>query len=429
MKIEKYLNQLMDDIGVLIGTDPPLFANGNGTGINDDLEFDAIMEEYEDHCINQKGALISEVTGISQEQLPPPEQLSDQQLNMMNHCLIELLNHYRFYPEFPEQLPDRIKYGLLRNDWENFKAPLIDCNILFEFCAGNPEVCPMQEFCEECYGKKQGGFEDEGDQGPRVLISIVPEGESPDMRQVLRKMRSLPKGRFISGIFNYCDRWCERCSLNSYCSVFQLSQEMGHEADLEGYDRQWIDEVAAKYEGIIDLVEKERGSLNINAAELARNDGFNICLKDDLLYRPESRELLTIAEYYAKSLGEWFRETGEERIEEVIGNRSVFQTIVFFQTSIAVKMFRALIGEDEEEDSDPVQNDANGSAKAVMQMIRESLHAWAWVLMKRKELKNTGMKQIILLSDMLRGLQEKFPLAEEFIRPGFDEEESEWEFK
>ena len=36
---------------------------------------------------------------------------------------------------------------------------------------------------------------------------------------------------FIVGIFNYCDRWCERCALTSYCGLFADHAEM--EASLD----------------------------------------------------------------------------------------------------------------------------------------------------------------------------------------------------
>ena len=29
----------------------------------------------------------------------------------------------------------------------------------------------------------------------------------------------------ISGIYNYCDRWCERCPLTSRCLVYATEQE------------------------------------------------------------------------------------------------------------------------------------------------------------------------------------------------------------
>jgi len=31
--------------------------------------------------------------------------------------------------------------------------------------------------------------------------------------------------QFISGIYNYCDRWCERCSFTSRCMNFAMADE------------------------------------------------------------------------------------------------------------------------------------------------------------------------------------------------------------
>jgi len=32
--------------------------------------------------------------------------------------------------------------------------------------------------------------------------------------------------RFIPGIYNYCDRWCERCPLTARCLNYAMSAEM-----------------------------------------------------------------------------------------------------------------------------------------------------------------------------------------------------------
>lgn len=31
--------------------------------------------------------------------------------------------------------------------------------------------------------------------------------------------------RFIPGVYNYCDRWCERCAFTSRCMTYALSEE------------------------------------------------------------------------------------------------------------------------------------------------------------------------------------------------------------
>ncbi len=80
---------------------------------------------------------------------------------------------------------------------------------------------------------------------------------------------------FIPGIYNYCDRWCERCQFTSRCMNFALSEEHfddpdSHDARNEAFwrklsevfqlTRQMIEESAAKWG--IDL-----DSLDLQAAE------------------------------------------------------------------------------------------------------------------------------------------------------------------
>jgi hypothetical protein len=33
------------------------------------------------------------------------------------------------------------------------------------------------------------------------------------------------KDHFISGIHNYCDKWCERCPKTAFCAVFAMEEE------------------------------------------------------------------------------------------------------------------------------------------------------------------------------------------------------------
>ena len=40
--------------------------------------------------------------------------------------------------------------------------------------------------------------------------------------------------RFISGIYNYCDRWCERCQFTSRCLLY--AQERESAGDTEAND-------------------------------------------------------------------------------------------------------------------------------------------------------------------------------------------------
>jgi hypothetical protein len=94
--------------------------------------------------------------------------------------------------------------------------------------------------------------------------------------------------------------------------------------------------------------------------------------------------------------------------------------------TIAAKTRRAVgsleFNKDEEIEIDPVQNDANGSAKVVMIAIEQSTAAWS--TMAQAGLLDPGLvrylaDELAFLEDELR---ERFPFAMAFVRPGFDEE-------
>ena len=42
-------------------------------------------------------------------------------------------------------------------------------------------------------------------------------------KEQLKKLAQDP--RFIPGIYNYCDRWCERCPFTSRCMNYALSED------------------------------------------------------------------------------------------------------------------------------------------------------------------------------------------------------------
>jgi len=42
--------------------------------------------------------------------------------------------------------------------------------------------------------------------------------------------------RFISGIYNYCDRWCERCNFTSRCLVYEQLPESSKSDDPAAHD-------------------------------------------------------------------------------------------------------------------------------------------------------------------------------------------------
>lgn len=67
---------------------------------------------------------------------------------------------------------------------------------------------------------------------------------------------------FISGIFNYCDTWCERCSLSSRCVVFMAESESGRLNKPPEFNEEFWSEITEMFEKVytnLKVLIVERG--------------------------------------------------------------------------------------------------------------------------------------------------------------------------
>ena len=251
-------------------------------------------------------------------------------------------------------------------------------------------------------------------------------------KERLKKMAGNPD--FIPGIYNYCDRWCERCAFTSRCMNFAMEQEFFQ-------DQQELDLQNAEFwQSISEMLEATVGLLH----DLARDKGIDL---DEVMegddrepgYSRESleRHICTIlARKYRKMADDCLEhaEVPEEYPQvKIPGTRSVNplpeirdakEIISWYQPLIQVKIMRALRSkaEDEESEPDSRDRDADGSAKVALIGIDRSLAAWG-VLHERLQHGLEDIREIMLFLERLRRKVETvFPGARTFVRPGFDED-------
>ncbi|HEY2961737.1 MAG TPA: hypothetical protein VGJ37_04940, partial [Pyrinomonadaceae bacterium] len=124
-------------------------------------------------------------------------------------------------------------------------------------------------------------------------------------RRNLTDLASSPD--LISGIYNYCDRWCERCPLTSRCLVF-ATEQVDHNDSPENHD---ILNEAFWHKLSSILIETQE-----MISEWARGAGIDLTQvpEEDLRTRKRRRQLvdshpLTRAgKKYANAASDWFRE-------------------------------------------------------------------------------------------------------------------------
>jgi hypothetical protein len=267
---------------------------------------------------------------------------------------------------------------------------------------------------------------------------------------------------FISGIYNYCDRWCEKCPFTSRCRVYfteaadgDLDDPEVHDINNEKFWRKLESIFREAHEKIAAWAEETGVDLESDESQAA------IAEHEQREQEADEHQLSQLARQYAATVQEWF---GQEFVTEQnvhddmmvdadgapeIDVARAAEVLRWYQFFVAAKVIRALMsrsrsdnplvdataGDDpfaeavDEDDFDAAgdyaQEDGNGSAKIALIAIDRSMAAWHAMEMCLPA-KSDSIAPIFAELERLRWLlEEEFPDARGFIRPGFDEADTE----
>lgn len=139
--MENYLAQLLKDITYATENINSPYPD-TPTGI-----WDWISNEEEDKTAPRIS--LEEWTGIQQEQLPPEELLSDQQVKELYEALEKMLLEYNYAIVFVISMPIRIKYKVLQTNFRQTAIQKRWHDGFFETCKENKSHpdCLMGEYC------------------------------------------------------------------------------------------------------------------------------------------------------------------------------------------------------------------------------------------------------------------------------------------
>ena len=223
---------------------------------------------------------------------------------------------------------------------------------------------------------------------------------------------------FIVGIFNYCDRWCERCAFTSHCRLFADCAEM--EASLDPTLKAAVDAPPLP-EDVPPPPPAWMQELIEEANEACRNPP-----SDEEWERmrprvpPERKPIDARAKDYATRTYRWMMATEGETARAQGDAREV---IARFNFMIAAKINRALTKWPDDESEDAAF-DNDGSAKVALLGIDRSHAAWLDLaergLVARSEAA-TFIADLVWLGEALERVR---PNARAFVRTAFDEPEA-----
>jgi hypothetical protein len=231
----------------------------------------------------------------------------------------------------------------------------------------------------------------------------------------------------IPGIYNYCHHRCEQCAFTGRCFSFRQEQQEAHDHP----ERSLEDHIEANFTRAAALVTAwcERHGIDPAAVEETEIDESDSATQGSDDEKADADVLQQMARRYCAEA---------HHIVAPLSNLSRFHawapavaaaidTIGWYSGLIPAKIGRALYGaanEGQLVDEDPVQNDWNGSAKVARLAIAESIGAWRTLFEAGDTPVDASIRRTASLLEQMDGaLAARFPLAMEFVRPGFDEPE------
>lgn len=244
---------------------------------------------------------------------------------------------------------------------------------------------------------------------------------------------------FISGIYNYCDRWCEWCLFTSRCLNYDISEkEFIDIKSIESHKKEFFEKLQNIFQQTLEMLTEKAEEMGIDLNSLDMEPEIEKERKNREAI--QQHELSRAALEYSNMVTTWMEKeyalfeekqdslhtlqkigVDEDRLKnEADSIHNTLEVIHWYKHQIYVKIMRALRIDDEIEEDEVSQRDSDGSAKVALIGMDRSIGAWG----RLREIfpdGTDGILEILVHLDRLRRRTEKtFPNARNFVRPGFD---------
>lgn len=159
--MELYVIQLIEDIESAMDNAPRPYIPAQGMDFwdiptpDDEERFARVRE-------------LAELTGISKDQLPPAEMLSDDQLSRLLIALKEMLDAYNWSFVLQYAVPERIQYATIRENFDQaLRIKYWDAGF-FALCMPGTKhkTCPLGEYCQCAFFTGMFAVHEEEDLSP-----------------------------------------------------------------------------------------------------------------------------------------------------------------------------------------------------------------------------------------------------------------------
>lgn len=240
---------------------------------------------------------------------------------------------------------------------------------------------------------------------------------------------------FIDGIFNYCDRWCERCRFIDRCRLADDEQLRNAAHRAAGEDpNDWnivMEDFSRSLTETISLIREEAKRLGIDI------DTEADAIEDEVagqMERAKRQPIYVATLEFTKRAGDFLQNYGksldEELARQALGEKTAavedaLETLSWYHIQVPAKVFRAIHDVCNDCDGNELEqvdrDDTNGSAKVAHLGLLRSMKALLILQDCRPWLRDEITKLLLMIGDLVEAIDELFPGHKSFKRPGFDD--------
>jgi hypothetical protein len=215
----------------------------------------------------------------------------------------------------------------------------------------------------------------------------------------------------IHGIFHWCDRWCEKCSRTENCTLYNISTKIPNDKPDD-----FFKSLSMIFESTIDMLKELAGNQNIDFESECDRKKYQIRNEDGIL----------LAKQYGKQVKHWLDSLKQKdslgmevRLHDSM-SEDCLDVIRWYQYLFEVKFSRALTSQKEEEEENANAYDSLGNAKLLLVSIAKNIGAWGYIYQKFREDEDEILDILVCLQKLEKKIEQVFPDARAFIRPGLE---------
>ena len=245
--------------------------------------------------------------------------------------------------------------------------------------------------------------------------------------------------QYINGIFNYCDRWCERCPLASECGNYApyFEGSTGELLTRDKKNRQFWNSVDNRTGEALAFTEKMAKKQGVDISDVEVIDTRK---KFDLFQgEAKTNAVLRVGRKYEDQVDDWFDEAAEKyplRAEDIAVSElklaadapfknideinNMIEVVFRYQLQIYLKLSRAFFSKGKEELGEQEGNDSAGAARLIVEFIDRSLVGWHLFYNTFTGEQESILPILFTLASIRNRILKEFPEVMDFKRPGFD---------